>query len=76
MDLRVCLVCGKSYIIGHQFTCSEECHKKLMKHVVKLFGDHKKVVDAETGKAYRVPTKDIMLQAMFYKDLIKYPEWE
>lgn len=73
--LRVCVVCGKSYIIGHEYTCSDECHKKLVDELVARFGEYKRVIDAETGKAYKVPTRDIAERGLDWKDLIKYPEW-
>ena len=39
------------------------------------FGEYKKVVDAETGKAYKVPVRDIIEKGLKYKDLINYPPW-
>jgi len=76
IPLRVCVICGKAYIIGRLFTCSDECHKKLIEALVKKFGEYKKVVDAETGKAYKVPVRDILEKGLRYKDLISYPLWE
>lgn len=73
--LRVCVVCGKSYIIGYESTCSEECHKKLIDEMVAKFGEYKRIIDAETGKAYKVPIRDILERGLAWKDLIKYPEW-
>lgn len=73
---RVCVICGTSYIMGRLFTCSEKCHKELVKKLVKKFGEFKKIVDAETGKAYRVPTADIVEHGLRHQDLKKYPMWE
>jgi hypothetical protein len=76
IDLRVCVICGKSYVIGRLPTCSEECHRKLVEKLIKGFGEYKKVIDAETGKAYKVPVRDIIEKGLKYKDLINYPPWE
>ena len=71
---RVCVVCGESYIIGRLYTCSEECHQKFVKKIIKEFGEYKKVVDAETGKTYKVPTRDI-IEKLRWRNLINYPLW-
>lgn len=54
--------------MGRFFTCSDACHEK--------FGEFKKVVDKETGIAYRVPTKFILERGLKYKDLKQFPEWK
>jgi len=71
-----CVVCGKPYLPGRLYTCSDECHKKLIDQLVKEFGEYKKVVDAETGKTYKVPTRDILEHGLSYEDLWQYPEWK
>jgi len=76
IHVRVCVICGKPYIMGRLLTCSEECHEKLIEILIKKFGECKKVVDAETGKAYKVPTRDILEKGLRYGDLINYPLWE
>lgn len=73
--VRVCVMCGKSYIIGREYTCSEECHEKFVEKLIEKFGEYKKVIDAETGKAYRVPTRHIVEEGLRYKDLINFPLW-
>jgi len=75
-DLRVCVICGKPYVNGRLLTCSEECHRKLVERLIREFGEYKKVVDAETGKVYKVPVRDIIEKGLRYRDLIKYPLWE
>jgi len=74
--VRVCVVCGRPYVYGRTLTCSEECHKRLVEKLVREFGEYKKIVDAETGVAYRVPTRDIIERGLRYEDLTKYPLWE
>jgi len=75
IDLRVCVICGKPYLIGRLLTCSEECHRKLVERLIREFGEYKKVVDVETGKAYKVPVRDIIEKGLKYRDLINYPPW-
>jgi len=73
--MRRCIICGKPHNY-RVYTCSEECHKKLIDKLVKEFGEFKKVIDGETGKAYKVPTRDILEKGLTYLDLTKYPEWK
>lgn len=56
-------------------TCSEECHEALVHRLELEFGMYKKVVDIETGRAHRVPTRDIIERGLRYQDLKNYPEW-
>jgi hypothetical protein len=72
----ICVVCGKAYVSGHLYTCSQACHEKFAEVLCKMFGPYKKVVDAETGKAYRVPTIHIIEGGLRHADLVKYPEWK
>ena len=39
------------------------------------FGIYKRVMDIETGKAHRVPTRDIIEKGLRHQDLKNYPEW-
>ena len=71
-----CVVCGKAYVGGRLYTCSQACHERLVGLLVEDFGEFKRVVDAETGKAYRVPTRDIIEKGLRHADLVKYPEWK
>jgi len=77
IHVRVCVVCGRHYIVGRLFTCgSDECHEKLVDWLVEEFGEFKKVVDAESGIAYRVPMRDILERGLRYANLLNYPKWE
>jgi len=76
INLRVCVICGEPYVIGRQYTCSEKCHRKFVRALIKKSGKYKKVIDARTGVAHRVPTKDIIEKGLQYKDLPNYPLWE
>lgn len=73
---RFCVVCGKPFLRGRFYTCSEDCHRKLVDDLVARFGEFKRVVDAETGKTYKVPTRDILEKGLKHEDLVKYPEWK
>jgi hypothetical protein len=62
---------------GPHFTlaCSDDYLEKLIKRFEEAFGVYKKVVDLETGKTHRVPTRDIIEKGLKQKDLKNYPEW-
>ncbi len=73
-DPVLCWICGgpsQKYLV----TCSEECHEKLIHRLEQKFGIHKKVVDIETGKTHKVPTRDIIERGLKYGDIKNYPEW-
>lgn len=48
----------------------------LLKDMERMFGKYKKIVLTTTGKAYRVPLKDILTVGIKGVDLPKYPEWK
>ena len=48
----------------------------LIERLEREFGTHKKVTDLETGKIYRVPTRDIIEGGLVQQDLKYYPEWK
>ena len=74
--MRSCVVCGKPFRHGRLYTCSEACHRKLIDKLIQAFGSHKKVIDATTGKAYKVSTIETLENGLRQQDLPKYPEWE
>lgn len=73
---RFCIICGKPFSQGRLRTCSDECHQRFIDIMVVMFGRFKKVVDSETGKTYRVPTREILEKGLKHEDLVKYPEWK
>jgi len=75
MKSRVCVVCGALYRVGRMYTCSEECHEKMVEALVEEFGEFKKIVDAETGVAYKVPTREVLDRGLWLDGLKKYPKW-
>lgn len=72
-----CVVCGKP-MAGSRWllTCSEGCHERLVEKLIREFGEFKRVVNAETGKAYKVPTRDILVHGLKHGDLARYPLWD
>ena len=50
-------------------------NQKKLKEMIKEFGEYKKVIDAKSGVAYKVPTKDIITKGLKQQDLDKYPIW-
>ena len=56
-------------------TCSDDCHEKLVYRLEQEYGIYKKAVDIVTGKAHRVPTRDIIERGLRQMDLKNYPEW-
>jgi len=74
MEARRCWIYGGPCHLGRA-TCSDDCHEKLVEMLEREFGRYKKVVGVVTGKAYRVPTRDIIEKGLRYEDLGKYPEW-
>lgn len=74
--MRKCFICGKAYDQGREMTCSEECHKDLVRRLIAGGGKFKKVVRLTTGAAYKVPTKNIIEMGLREQDLDRYPRWE
>ena len=71
-----CAICGKPMAESRRIlTCSGECHERLVERLVREFGEFKRVVDAETGKAYKVPTRRIIESGLKYTELRQFPEW-
>ena len=73
-DPVFCWICGAQSPVS-RVTCSDECHEKLVDKLEREFGIYKRVMDIETGKAHRVPTRDIVEKGLRHQDLKKYPEW-
>ena len=73
--MRYCIVCGGPCPPG-RVTCSEACHEAFVRMVEEAFGKYKKVIDVETGKAYRVPTRFIIEHGLRHDQLKEFPEWD
>lgn len=67
-----CIICnGKPK--KSLYTCSEECHKKLLELFIQDFGENKEIIDSETGYTHIVPLRDIFEKGLSYDDLKNYP---
>ena len=69
------MVCGELYRVGRMYTCSEECHERFIDMLINEFGEFKKIIDAETGVAYKIPTREVLEQGLWHENLKKYPKW-
>ena len=69
-----CAVCGRNTPEG-QVTCGRGCHEIYVNRLEAEFGKDKKVVDAVTGKAYRVPIRYIVENGLKQTELSSFPEW-
>ena len=70
-----CIICG-SPTAERRITCSETCHEVFVRAMEKEFGIFKKVIDIDTGKSYRVPTRHIIEHGLKQNELKTYPLWE
>ncbi len=74
-NLGKCSICGSSSVSKYRLTCSDVCHEEYILRLEKRFGVYKKVVDVETGKTHKVPTRDILERGLRQQDLKHYPEF-
>ena len=49
--------------------------KKMLKELINIFGEYKKVQDETTGKWYKVPSKTIITRGLSQEELVNFPEW-
>jgi len=59
-----------------EMTYSDRCHEELVEALIAEFGEFKQVVRLSTGKAYRVPTRDIIERGLKEQELDNYPLWD
>ena len=71
-----CLICHQVYEGGRGLTCSDECHKEFVRHLIPEFGEFMKVIRMTTGVAYKVPTRDIIEDGLKEEELGRYPLWD
>ena len=67
--------CDADVVNMQKTTCSDECHDKLVADIENVFEKFKKVVDDETGIAYKVPTKYIIENGLNQQELKNFPRW-
>lgn len=73
--LGLCVVCGEKRRVDALTCRKEDCHEIFIAWSEGQFGVYKKVVSLATGKAHRVPTRDIIEKGISGRDLVNYPEW-
>ena len=67
--------CNSDVEIHSKITCGNNCHEKF---IIKMIQDHglfKKVVDIESGIAYKIPTRLIIEEGLRQEELKNYPTW-
>ena len=69
------ICCNSDVEIHSKMTCSEYCHEKFIIKMIKDHGMFKKVVDIESGIAYKIPTRLIIKEGLRQEDLKNYPTW-
>ncbi len=74
-EVSKCGICGAPLGSGYKVTCSDDCHEELIHRFEERFGHFKRVIDAETGIAHRVPLRDIIETGLRQQDLKHYPEF-
>lgn len=75
MDIKS-TCCNADVHIQQKITCSDLCHNIFVEHLVKEKGQYQKVIDMETGKAHKVPTKLIIENGITQQDLKSFPLWD
>jgi len=67
--------CNADIEMNNKITCSKFCHDLYVIKKIAVDGLFKKVVDLESGKAHKIPTKLIIEEGIIQQDLKKFPEW-
>ena len=67
--------CNADVNIQQKITCSDLCHTKFVDFMVEESGEFKKVLDMETGKFHKVPTRLIIEEGITQSRLKEFPEW-
>jgi hypothetical protein len=50
--------------------------QKALDEYESVLGKYKKITSLESGKSYKIPTRQILIYGIKGTDLEKYPEWE
>lgn len=78
MEMGLCPVCGADLPPPDDrrfsFTCDAACHRAWIDQLVARYGDTRDITDAETGKVYQVPTREILERGIRHAHLASYPE--
>ena len=67
--------CNSDVEIHSKMTCSNFCQDKFVLKMIEKYGLFKKVVDIDSGIAYKVPTRLIIKEGLRQEELKNYPTW-
>ena len=70
------ICCNSAVNVQQKITCSDMCHFRLVEHIIDEKGRYQKVIDAQTGKTHRVPTRLIIAEGLTQEHLKEFPEWK
>ena len=69
--------CGSDVDLGaHATTCGTECHELLVGEYEQMWGTYKKIIDASTNIAYKVPTRVLIESGIRAEELPNFPRWD
>lgn len=67
--------CNADIQSNQKITCSDDCHEKFIVKMLEEHGTYKKVIDQDSGLAYKIPTRLIIEKGLRQQDLMNYPRW-
>lgn len=67
--------CNSDIEMSNIITCGKHCHDLFVIKKIVEDGLFKKIIDATSGIAYKIPTKLIIEEGIRQQDLKKFPEW-
>ena len=68
--------CNADVNVQQKITCSDLCHLKFVDFLIDEKGNYQKVIDVESGKAHKVPTRLIIEKGITQMDLKCFPLWK
>ena len=67
--------CNSDVNVQQKITCSDLCHNRFVDFLIEEKGEYQKVIDAQSGKAHKVPTRLIIEEGITQRDLKTFPLW-
>lgn len=68
--------CKADVNVQQKITCSELCHIRFVDFLIEEKGQYQKVIDTESGKSHKVPTRLIIEEGITQMDLKGFPLWK
>ena len=68
--------CNADVNVQQKITCSDWCHLKFVDFLIEEKGNYQKVIDVESGKAHKVPTRLIIEEGITQMNLKCFPLWK